>query len=62
MKYIVRNHKRIFSNETPEDNEVELSNYIKNDEIFEHVIIYNKAESKKYKEVLTKIKDIVKHR
>ena len=49
-----------------EDNEVELSNLIKNDEIFERIkdkliIIYNKADSKKYNEVLSKIKDLVKN-
>ena len=49
-----------------EDNELELSNLIKNDELFEHVkdklvIIYNKADSKKYNEVLSKIKDLVKN-
>ena len=49
-----------------EDNEVELSDIIQNDEIFERVkdklfIIYNKADSKKYNEVLSKIKDLVKN-
>jgi len=49
-----------------EDNEFELSNIIKNDEIFERVkdklfIIYNKADSKKYNEILSKIKDLVKN-
>jgi len=49
-----------------EDNEVELSNIIQNDDILDHikdklVVIYNKADSKKYNEVLVKIRDLVKN-
>tara|TARA_B110000858_G_scaffold168250_1_gene196660 strand:+ start:700 stop:1017 length:318 start_codon:yes stop_codon:yes gene_type:complete len=49
-----------------EDNEIELSNIIKNEEVFDHIkdklfIVYNKADSKKYKQVLSKIKDLVKN-
>lgn len=49
-----------------EDNEIELSKNIQNDEVFEHVkdkliIIYNKADSNKYNEVLGKIKELVKN-
>jgi hypothetical protein len=48
------------------DNEIELSDYIQNDEPFDHVkdklfIIYNKSDCKKYNEVLSKIKDLVKN-
>lgn len=49
-----------------EDNEIELSNKIKNDEVFKHVkdkliFIYNKSDWKRYNEVLRKIKDLVKN-
>ena len=49
-----------------EDNEIELSNHLQNDEVFKHVkdkliIIYNKADSNKYNEVLAKIKELVKN-
>ena len=49
-----------------EDNEIELSKHIQNEEVFEHVkdkliIIYNKADSNKYNEVLGKIKELVKN-
>ena len=49
-----------------EDNEIELSNHIQNDEVFTHVndkliIIYNKSDSNKYNEVLAKIKELVKN-
>ena len=49
-----------------EDNEVELSNCIENKEVFDHItdkliIIYNKSDAKKYNEVLSKIKELVKN-
>jgi len=49
-----------------EDNEIELSNHIQNNEVLEHVkdklvLIYNKADSDKYNQVLGKIKDLVKN-
>jgi len=49
-----------------EDNEVELSNCIENKEVLDHItdkliIIYNKSDAKKYNEVLSKIKELVKN-
>ena len=49
-----------------EDNELELSNYIENKEVLDHItdkliIIYNKSDAKKYNEVLGKIKELVKN-
>lgn len=49
-----------------EDNEIELSHHIKNNDVLEHVkdklvLIYNKADSNKYNQVLGKIKELVKN-
>ena len=49
-----------------EDNKIELSNQIKDDEILDRIkdkliIIYNKSDCIKYKEILGKIKDLVKN-
>lgn len=49
-----------------EDNEIELSNQIQNNEVLEHVkdklvLIYNKADGNKYNQVLGKIKELVKN-
>jgi hypothetical protein len=49
-----------------EDNEVELSNCIENKDVLDHItdkliIIYNKSDAKKYNEVLSKIKELVKN-